>query len=130
MILMTPRRAVAGVCFFVAKSNFLPRTQPDRLFRWDYDYIDRGDAPDPHDYGASSRGVYAGLNTFVHDAFRHESDVEWGSSSSVNSSGARSPSVGTLRSPVERDGGVAGEETWKAETLPGPGSGGEDAARG
>lgn len=80
------------------------------MFRWDYDYVEIGDAPDPGDAGAyAPRGYEYGL-TELDDAF----DVEWGSSSSV-SSGPLSPSflgagAGAGRSPVEDDG-------WEGETL-------------
>jgi membrane-associated phospholipid phosphatase len=36
---------IAAVVFYIAKSNFLPRRQPDKTFRWDYDYIEIGDSP-------------------------------------------------------------------------------------
>lgn len=71
---------LAAVIFFFTKSHFLPRIQPDKKFRWDYDYIECGDAPSEYAYGI------AGL-----DGAHPDSD-EWtvGSTSSV-SSGSLSP---------------------------------------
>lgn len=72
---------LASVAFYFAKARFLPRVQPDKQFRWDYDYVEIGNAPDGYGYDfphADGDGV-------------HDSD-EWtvGSSSSV-SSGSLSP---------------------------------------
>jgi len=71
---------LSGVIFYFVKSNFLPRMQSDKTFRWDYDYVEVGDLPTEYGYGI------AGL-----DGMGHEGD-EWtiGSSSSV-SSGSLSP---------------------------------------
>lgn len=71
---------LAGVIFFFAKSRFLPRIQSDKRFRWDYDYVEVGEASSEYGYGL------AGL-----EGTSPDSD-EWtiGSSSSV-SSGSMSP---------------------------------------
>ncbi|EXJ59575.1 hypothetical protein A1O7_03721 [Cladophialophora yegresii CBS 114405] len=71
---------MAGTIFYFAKAKFLPRLQPDKRYRWDYDYIEVGDTQNDYSYGI------AGL---------HGSDPdsdEWtiGSSSSI-SSGSLSP---------------------------------------
>lgn len=73
---------VAAATFYVAKTRFLARLQPDKEFRWDYDFLEIGNSYS-HDYS------YA-LNDF--DGNYHSEDDEWtiGSSSSV-SSGSRSP---------------------------------------
>lgn len=70
----------AGVVFYFAKSKFLPRLQPGKKFRWDYDYVEVGDAPEEYGYGLASQ-----------DGPKNDSD-EWtiGSSSSI-SSGPLSP---------------------------------------
>jgi membrane-associated phospholipid phosphatase len=70
---------LAGVVFHFAKAKFLPRLQPDKKFRWDYDYVEVGEQH--HDY------------EFVPDIEGANPDSdEWtiGSSSSV-SSGSMSP---------------------------------------
>lgn len=88
---------IAGICFYVAKTNFLPRIQADKTFRWDYDYVEHGDAP---------TGEYEyGLTVLDYDDFRHDSSDEWtvGSSSSV-SSGSRSPVDET-------------QSSWEGDTL-------------
>ena len=71
---------MAGITFYFAKSHFLPRLQPDKRYRWDYDYIEIGEHQSEYAYGI------AGL-----DGTSPDSD-EWtiGSSSSV-SSGSMSP---------------------------------------
>jgi inositol phosphorylceramide synthase catalytic subunit len=76
---------LSGVVFYYAKSKFLPRMQPDKSFRWDYDYVEVGDTPAEYGYGL------AGL-----DGLEVEAD-EWtvGSSSSI-SSGSLSPTDESL----------------------------------
>lgn len=71
---------LAGVVYFFAKAHFMPRLQPDKMFRWDYDYIEIGESAAAYGYGL------AGL-----ESLDNEGD-EWtvGSSSSV-SSGSMSP---------------------------------------
>ena len=88
---------LAGVAFYVAKSRFLPRIQPDKEFRWDYDYVEFGDVPSGYSYGL------ADLDTNFHPSGPSDSD-EWtiGSSSSVSS--------GSL-SPIDES------SLWEGETL-------------
>ncbi|KIX92267.1 uncharacterized protein Z520_12013 [Fonsecaea multimorphosa CBS 102226] len=71
---------MAGVIFYFAKAKFLPRLQPDKRYRWDYDYVEIGELQNDYSYGI------AGL-----DGSSPDSD-EWtiGSSSSI-SSGSLSP---------------------------------------
>jgi len=87
---------LAAIAFYIAKTNFLPRIQPGKLWRWDYDYVEYGDAP--------SNNYEYGLQTFADD-FRHDSSDEWtmGSSSSVSSGS---------RSPVDESNSL-----WEGETL-------------
>jgi membrane-associated phospholipid phosphatase len=70
---------LAGVIFYFAKAKFLPRLQPDKNYRWDYDFVEIGEASD---YGYGLAGI---------DGSHPDSD-EWtiGSSSSI-SSGSLSP---------------------------------------
>jgi membrane-associated phospholipid phosphatase len=93
----TDHAPVAAVVFCINKSNFLPRRQAGKTFRWDYDYIDIGDEEPSH----SLKGL--------HTDFGHELD-DWavGFWSSF-SSGTLSPSDG--------------HHFWDEETL---GSGSED----
>ena len=84
---------VSGVIFFIVKSKFLPRQQYDKMFRWDYDYIEVGEDP------LVEKGYsLAGMDDSPLDA------EEWsiGSSSSV-SPGSRSPTDET--------------HSWEGETL-------------
>lgn len=79
---MLTRRAVSGLCFYIAKTKFLARLQPGKEFRWDYDYLEigSGSGTERFDYGLYDLGSY------------HSEDDEWtvGSSSGI-SSGCRSP---------------------------------------
>ncbi|KAI9843072.1 MAG: Aureobasidin resistance protein Aur1 [Sclerophora amabilis] len=90
---------LAGVVFYVTRSKFLPRQQPDKDFRWDYDYTEAGDVPGGYSYG---------LDDFDPD-FRDrggafESDERTvGSSSSISS--------GSI-SPVDES-----QSLWEGETL-------------
>lgn len=89
---------IAAIYFYVARSNYLPRRQPDKTFRWDYDYVERGEAPEDeekkeYEYGLTEMGHTGG------------SADEWtiGSSSSISS--------GSM-SPVED-----AQSLWEGETL-------------
>ena len=97
---------LAGVCFFIAKAKFVPRFQPGKMFRWDYDYVEEGEVREGYEYGLAQLDA--------DEEFHHlpsEADAWSLGSSSSYSPGDRSPSVG-LRSPVEdHDGG------WDGETL-------------
>ncbi|KAK5942451.1 Phosphatidylinositol:ceramide phosphoinositol transferase (IPC synthase) [Knufia obscura] len=72
---------LAAVIFYFTKARFLPRIQPDKKFRWDYDYIECGEET-AAEYGYGLAGL---------DPSHPDSD-EWtvGSSSSI-SSGSMSP---------------------------------------
>lgn len=72
---------LATVAFYFAKTRFLPRMQADKVFRWDYDYVEFGNAGREYGYGLAS----------FEGHFNLDSD-EWtvGSSSSI-SSGSLSP---------------------------------------
>lgn len=84
---------LAAGAFYLAKTRFLPRIQPDKTFRWDYDYVEIGDSAPEYSYDLAS------LDLNVH----MDSD-EWtvGSSSSV-SSGSSSP--------------IDDHHSWESETL-------------
>lgn len=71
---------LAAVAFYFAKARFLPRIQPAKTFRWDYDYVEIGSGPENNADDFAS-----------YDDFTADSD-EWtvGSSSSF-SSGSMSP---------------------------------------
>lgn len=93
---------LATVAYFIARAKFLPRIQPGKMFRWDYDYVEIGEAhSDNHAYG---------LTELDEGLLPAESD-EWtiGSSSSIASS-SRSPSTGG-RSPVDEG------SMWDGDTL-------------
>ena len=89
---------LAGVVFYVTRSKFLPRPQPGKAFRWDYDFVEIGEDP------TVEKG-YVLANDGNHQ-HRGKADAdEWtiGSSSSI-SSGSISP-VDDLQS------------LWEGETL-------------
>lgn len=87
---------MAAIAFYIAKTNFLPRIQMDKMTRWDYDYVEHGDTP--------SGGYEYGLTVFGDD-FRNDSSDEWtiGSSSSISSGS---------RSPIDES-----QSAWEGETL-------------
>ena len=110
---MLTLRAVAGVTFFIAKAKFLPRVQHDKVFRWEYDYIEIGESQDAF-------MSLAGPGLPLYEEFQPATDSdEWtlGSSSSF-SSRSRSPSNGT-RSSTEAT------SLWEGDTV----SGGSDYER-
>lgn len=84
---------LAVVSFYYAKARFVPRMQSDKMFRWDYDYVERGNSPSSHGYDLASA-----------NDLQLDSD-EWtvGSSSSISS--------GCL-SPVDE-----GPTMWDGDTL-------------
>ena len=57
---------MAGIVFYITKTKFLARLQPDKEFRWDYDYLEIGS-------GGNERFDY-GLEDF--DNY-HSEDDEW-----------------------------------------------------
>ncbi len=79
---------IAAIVFYIAKHNLLPRRQADKAFRWDYDYIEIGDAPT-----GAEKGYEYGL-THLHDLRHHRrrSSDAWtvGSSSSISDNEAQS----------------------------------------
>ncbi|KAH1552420.1 hypothetical protein KXX57_007677 [Aspergillus fumigatus] len=87
---------LATVAFYFAKTRFMPRVQNDKMFRWDYDYVEYGDSALDYGYGPAS----------FEGEFNLDSD-EWtvGSSSSI-SSGSLSP--------------VDDHYSWEGETLASP----------
>lgn len=94
---------LAGICFFFGRAQFLPRPQPDKEFRWDYDYVEIGDPMD----GAG----YSMLD--IYEEFQPQSDSDdWASgSSSSYSTGGRSP-MGA-RSPTDTDA----QSLWDGDTV-------------
>lgn len=90
---------LAAIAFYAAKTNFLPRVQPGKIFRWDYDFVERGD-PLNVDSGY-------GLTPLDVIELRQDSSDEWsvGTSSSVSGS------------PIDENG-----SSWEGETLASPAS--------
>jgi len=88
---------MAAIAFYISRTNFLPKQQMDKSFRWEYDYVEKGDGPE------TNMGYEYGLT--VLDDFRHDSSDEWtiGSSSSISSGS---------RSPVEES-----QSSWEGDTL-------------
>jgi hypothetical protein len=76
---------VASIFFFAARAKLMPRVQPDKTLRWDYDYVEYGDV---------ELSYMIELDDYYMPA---RSDDEWtvGESSSIAShdSRERSPSV-------------------------------------
>lgn len=92
--------SIISICIYYMYRNFLPRLQPGKMFRWDYDYIEYGQPQEPHDY--------VDLDDYQPNP-RGSSD-EWTIASSSSFSGSsRDPSAG-MRSPVT-------EDSWEGDTL-------------
>ncbi|KJZ71705.1 hypothetical protein HIM_08902 [Hirsutella minnesotensis 3608] len=84
---------IAMAFFYTARARWLPQRQPDKLTRWDYDYVEVGDRHRVVDeeYG---HGQYFGLGSL--ERRRADSSDGWtlGSSSSYSSSsGSLSPTT-------------------------------------
>ena len=96
---------ISSVVYMIAKAKFLPRPQPGKMFRWDYDYVEYGEAPEPYAYGQLE------FDEENYPVLHGDSD-EWtiGSSSSFSNS-SRSPSNAGLRSPI------GNEDSWEGDTL-------------
>lgn len=84
----------------MAKSNWLPRIQPDKEFRWDYDYIEIGDAPAGYAYGL------ADIDMDFHHGTSFGDEWTVGSSSSISS--------GSI-SPVDENNSIWDEETLASQ---------------
>lgn len=86
---------MAGVIFYVVKAKYLPRQQLEKMFRWDYDYVECGADPSEKGYALAE----------LDDSPHHGDTDEWtiGSSSSISS--------GSI-SPVDE-----GQSLWEGETL-------------
>ena len=93
---------ISIIFFYMYKGSFLPRLQPGKMFRWDYDYVELGEAKEPHAYGLTDLDDY-------HPALHGDSDSWTMCSSSGFSTSSREPSAG-IRSPVS-DG------SWEGDTL-------------
>lgn len=97
--------------FYVAKTNWLPRRQADKSWRWDYDYIEIGDVK----VGADEWEYEYGLRDVA--GWRRRGSEEWtlGDSSSSDSGSERGKE------------GIGGRErdSWEGETLRGRESGSE-----
>nr|OQO28772.1 hypothetical protein B0A51_04915 [Rachicladosporium sp. CCFEE 5018] len=97
---------ISAIAYFIAKSRFLPRLQAGKMLRWDYEYIECGEAKADYAYG--STGIE--LDEENYPVIGGDSD-EWTlASSSGRSNSSRSPSAG-MRSPV------LGDDSWEGETL-------------
>ncbi len=98
---------VGAIVFYIAKGKYLPRLQPDKDLRWDYDYVEIGDV-----FSSSSSSGRDGYGLADMDSGFHsrrpgggfEGD-DWAvaSSSSISS--------GSL-SPVDES-----QSIWEGETL-------------
>jgi inositol phosphorylceramide synthase catalytic subunit len=90
---------IAAVYFYISRSNWLPRRQPDKFFRWDYDYVETGEAP----YGADI-GYEYGLTDLNEYRYRRGSNDAWSVGSSASSRSIHSPEI-------------EGQSIWEGETL-------------
>ncbi|SPO01185.1 related to aureobasidin-resistance protein [Cephalotrichum gorgonifer] len=95
---------IAALCFYVAKTHFMPRPQPDKSGRWEYEYVELGDRKAAFDEEIAAYSLSGLVN-------RDDSD-EWTVGSSTSSwsgsgSGSISPTLSEESLPVRR--GAFGE---------------------
>ncbi|PHH83125.1 hypothetical protein CDD83_3059 [Cordyceps sp. RAO-2017] len=104
---------IAMAFFYSARARWLPRRQPDKMTRWDYDYVEIGHRLRPADeeFGAGpGLGHYTALGLFSHRRAGSSDGWTIGSSSSYSSSsGTVSPtssdsSPGVLVMDMESNG--------------------------
>ncbi|EON98008.1 putative pap2 superfamily protein [Phaeoacremonium minimum UCRPA7] len=88
------------IIFYIAKARWLPRPQPDKKNRWQYEYVEIGDRPRPFDeeYGYKFADGY-GLGLLERESVGDSDEWTLGSSSSFSSSGRTSTTSPTLMSP-------------------------------
>lgn len=119
---------LAGTCFYVTRSSWLPRVQSSKFLRWDYEYIERGD----EDVENPVKAAFELLQQDDHeepldDAEYSEEDKmlemsehrgwqKHGRSSSYDSQGSAKYSPGGLHSPVDE---ADRKYSSDAETLAG-----------
>lgn len=95
---------ISAVAYSISEAHFLPRLQPGKMFRWDYDNVEFGEEKDHYTSGYSSI-----LDEESYPMVRSNSD-EWAlGSSSTFSSSSQTLSTG-MRSPTSNDG-------WDGDTL-------------
>lgn len=102
--------SILSISIYYLFRRFLPRLQPGKLFRWDYDYLEYGEAKELDDYDLPDLDDYTRRHT--RPPHLHAESDEWtiGSSSSRFSTTSRDPSaVGGMRSPVS--------DEWEGDTL-------------
>ena len=96
--------SIISITIYYMYKRFLPRLQPGKMFRWQYDYVEYGE--EKEDYEG-----YEFAAELDRPDLPHLDSDEWtiGSSSSY-SSASREPSTG-MRSPV------TDESSWEGDTL-------------
>lgn len=100
--------SIISITIYYMYRRFLPRLQPGKMFRWDYDYVEYGEEPNEHE----GYDLATDLDDYNNRPDLHHLDSdEWtiGSSSSF-SSASRDPSTG-MRSPI------TDESSWEGDTL-------------
>ena len=105
--------SISALYYFGARARWLPRLQPGKLFRWDYDYVEHGDVLSP---GASA---YSALD---YDLPLYDSSNDAASTSAFSSSSSAGPgsaSASAVRSPATAE---AADDTsslgWDRDTDP------------
>ena len=113
---------LSAVVFYVVKSRFLPRIQSNKSLRWDYDYVEVGEAKEDYAYGLTELDDEL-TNNYFNNYYNSSSDTDnWSlgdvsSSSPFSSGNSRSSSMVGLRTPIVEDGG---SRPWDGETLASP----------
>jgi membrane-associated phospholipid phosphatase len=109
---------IAAVFFYTSRAHYLPRRQPDKLTRWEYEYVEIGEAHASFVDDERDHYFHAGLLSHRRgsstDGWTLGSGSSWGSSS-----GTLSPTTSDPTTPGESVLGVDGQgRVWDGLAPP------------
>lgn len=111
---------LAALAFYVTKARFLPRPQPGKASRWEYEYVEVGDRGPVADVELAAYSL--GLLAEDSDEWTvGSSSSSWSGSASGSGSGSISPTLSEESLAVRR--GVFGEvdgRLWEGREEPSP----------
>lgn len=91
---------IAGVYYYISKQNWLPRRQADKFIRWDYDFVEYGEAPQGTEEGQEYGHAMSEVRPGRHGRRSYDAWV-FSSSSSMSSASERNDE----------------ENKWEGDTL-------------
>jgi membrane-associated phospholipid phosphatase len=122
---------IAAITYYIVRSRWLPRVQPDKRSRWEYEYVEYGERPKTRDeeYGYGFGNGF-GLGLLERPGLGDSDEWTVGSSSSFDSirrgeSGSSSSSPGSLSPATPNDDfrqalfGISpqGDAAWDADRI-------------